>query len=69
MKEWFTVQEVAEQLGTTDRKVQDAVRHLRRVGLVKTMPDPRDERYNLIHSSGVDAIKKALNLDTDSSIA
>lgn len=64
MKEWLTIREIADLLGTNERKVLDAVRTLRRVGLVQTTPDPRDERFTLVHHSGLDAIKKALNIDT-----
>lgn len=69
MKEWLTIEEVAEMLNTTPRKVTDAVRTLRRVGLVQTTPNPRDERFILIHHSGIEAIKKALNIDGNTATA
>lgn len=69
MKEWLTIEEIAEMLNTTPRKVSDAVRTLRRVGLVQTTPNPRDERFILIHHQGLDAIKKALNIDDSTATA
>jgi DNA-binding MarR family transcriptional regulator len=62
MNEWLTIKEIAELIGTTERKVTDTVRTLRRLGLVQTTPDPRDERFTLVHNSGLDAIKRALNI-------
>jgi DNA-binding MarR family transcriptional regulator len=65
MKEWLTFKELADMLGTSERKISESVKTLRRVGLVETTPDPRDERYTLVKASGIPAIKKALNLGSD----
>ena len=62
-KEWFTQKEISDNLGVPYPKVQAAVRALRRMNVIMTTPDPRDERYTLVHQSAIAKISEYLRLN------
>lgn len=67
MQEWLTMKDIADMLGTDVRAVQAAVRTLRRAGVIRTTPNPKDERQVLVHNSGLEAVKRALLFSNDAS--
>jgi DNA-binding MarR family transcriptional regulator len=69
MQEWYTTKEIADMYGVTVRDVQEAVRTLRRAGVISTTPNPKDERQVLVHQSGLDAVKRALLINDGSATA
>jgi|GEM_PF-3519151 len=62
-KEWYTQKEIADNLGINLAKVQGAVRALRRMNAIMTTTDPRDERFTLVHHSGIDQVSIYLRLN------
>ena len=65
MQEWLSLKDIADMLSADVRAVQAAVRTLRRAGVIRTTPNPKDERQILVHNSGLDAVKRSLLIDSD----
>jgi DNA-binding MarR family transcriptional regulator len=59
-KEWYTQQEIADMIGVGLDRVRTTVSTLSKAGVVKTQRDPRDSRYVLVHTSGIQVIKQTL---------
>jgi hypothetical protein len=47
--DWLTQQEIATMTGKDIREVREAVRNLRRAGVIQTTVSPEDERLILVH--------------------
>ncbi len=58
--DWLTQQEIAKMTGKDIREVREAVRNLRRAGVIQTTISPQDERVVLVHKSSLDTLKAAL---------
>jgi hypothetical protein len=58
--DWLTQQEIAEMTGKPIREVREAVRNLRRAGVIQTTVSPDDERVILVHKDSLAAVKAAL---------
>lgn len=58
--DWLTQQEIATMTGKDIREVREAVRNLRRAGVIQTTISPQDERVILVHRSSLDTLKAAL---------
>lgn len=58
--DWLTQQEIATMTGKDIREVREAVRNLRRAGVIQTTISPTDERVILVHRSSLDTLKAAL---------
>lgn len=58
--DWLTQQEIATMTGKDIREVREAVRNLRRAGVIQTTVSPQDERVILVHRSSLDTLKAAL---------
>lgn len=58
--DWLTQQEIATMTGKDIREVREAVRNLRRAGVIQTTVSPADERVILVHRSSLDTLKAAL---------
>lgn len=59
-KEWYTQQEIADEIGVTLDRVRAIVSTLSKAGVIKTQRDARDARYVLVHQSSVPIIKQTL---------
>lgn len=59
-KEWYTQQEIADELGVGLDRVRATVSTLTKAGVIKTQRDTRDSRYVLVHSSSIPIIKQTL---------
>ena len=60
--DWLTQQEIATMTGKDIREVREAVRNLRRAGVIQTTTSPEDERVILVHKSSLDLVKSALRV-------
>jgi len=60
--DWLTQQEIADMTGKDIREVREAVRNLRRAGVIQTTTSPEDERVTLVHRSSLDLVKSALRV-------
>ena len=60
--DWLTQQEIATMTGKDIREVREAVRNLRRAGVIQTTTSPEDERVILVHKSSLDTVKSALRV-------
>jgi DNA-binding MarR family transcriptional regulator len=60
--DWLTQQEIATITGKEIREVREAVRNLRRAGVIQTTTSPEDERVILVHKSSLDLVKSALRV-------
>ena len=58
--DWLTQAEIANMTGKDIREVREAVRNLRRAGVIQTTISPEDERVILVHKSSLDTLKAAL---------
>jgi DNA-binding MarR family transcriptional regulator len=59
-KEWYTQQEIADELSVGLDRVRATVSTLSKAGVIKTQRAPRDSRYVLVHSSSIQVIKQTL---------
>lgn len=59
-KEWYTQQEIADDLNLPLERVRNTVAALDNLGSIRTTRDPRDRRYLLIHTSSLITLRKAL---------
>lgn len=57
---WLMQQEIATMTGKDIREVREAVRNLRRAGVIQTTVSPEDERAILVHKSSLDTLKAAV---------
>lgn len=60
---WLTQKEIAEMLNVPLAKLYPRVSALRKAGVIKTRPDPDDDRLILVHSSGLDVIRRSVGRD------
>jgi hypothetical protein len=58
--DWLTQQEIATMTGKDIREVREAVRNLRRAGVIQTTVSPEDERLILVHKDSLPVVKSAL---------
>jgi DNA-binding MarR family transcriptional regulator len=58
--DWLTQQEIADLTGKTIREVREAVRNLRRAGVIQTTVSLDDERVILVHKGSLDTVRAAL---------
>lgn len=58
--DWLTQQEIATMTGKDIREVREAVRNLRRAGVIQTTVSPQDERLILVHKDSLAVVKSAL---------
>ena len=58
--DWLTQQEIAAMTGKDIREVREAVRNLRRAGVIQTTISPADERVVLVHRNSLATVKAAL---------
>jgi hypothetical protein len=58
--DWLTQQEIATMTGKEIREVREAVRNLRRAGVIQTTVSPEDERVILVHKDSLPVVKSAL---------
>ena len=58
--DWLTQQEIATMTGKEIREVREAVRNLRRAGVIQTTVSPEDERVILVHRDSLPVVKSAL---------
>ena len=58
--DWLTQQEIAAMTGKDIREVREAVRNLRRAGVIQTTVSPEDERLILVHKDSLPVVKSAL---------
>jgi DNA-binding MarR family transcriptional regulator len=58
--DWLTQQEIATMTGKDIREVREAVRNLRRAGVIQTTVSPEDERLILVHKDSLTVVKSAL---------
>jgi DNA-binding MarR family transcriptional regulator len=58
--DWLTQQEIAAMTGKDIREVREAVRNLRRAGVIQTTVSPNDERVILVHKDSLPVVKSAL---------
>jgi DNA-binding MarR family transcriptional regulator len=58
--DWLTQQEIAAMTGKEIREVREAVRNLRRAGVIQTTVSPEDERVILVHRDSLPVVKSAL---------
>ena len=58
--DWLTQQEIATMTGKDIREVREAVRNLRRAGVIQTTVSPEDERVILVHKDSLPVVKSAL---------
>jgi len=58
--DWLTQQEIATMTGKDIREVREAVRNLRRAGVIQTTVSPEDERLILVHKDSLPIVKSAL---------
>lgn len=58
--DWMTQQEIAAMTNKDIREVREAVRNLRRAGVIQTTVSPEDERVILVHKSSLATVKAAL---------
>ena len=58
--DWLTQQEIATMTGKEIREVREAVRNLRRAGVIQTTVSPEDERLILVHKDSLPVVKSAL---------
>jgi DNA-binding MarR family transcriptional regulator len=58
--DWLTQQEIATMTGKDIREVREAVRNLRRAGVIQTTISPEDERLILVHKDSLPVVKSAL---------
>lgn len=58
--DWLTQQEIAAMTGKDIREVREAVRNLRRAGVIQTTISPEDERVVLVHQNSLATVKAAL---------
>jgi DNA-binding MarR family transcriptional regulator len=58
--DWLTQQEIATMTGKDIREVREAVRNLRRAGVIQTAVSPEDERLILVHKDSLPVVKSAL---------
>jgi DNA-binding MarR family transcriptional regulator len=63
MAEWLTQKEIAEMLNVPLTKLYPRVSALRKAGVIKTRPDPDDDRQILVHSSSLDIIRRSVGRD------
>ncbi len=59
-KEWYTQQEIAEELHVTLDRVRATVSTLAKAGVIRTQRDPRDSRYVQVHSSSIPVVRQTL---------
>jgi DNA-binding MarR family transcriptional regulator len=57
---WLTQQKIAEDLQIELNKVRQIVATLSRAGVIKTVRDPRDTRYILVHKDSVPTIRQTI---------
>jgi hypothetical protein len=60
--EWLTQRQIAALTGKELREVREAVRNLRRAGVIQTMASPKDERVMLVHRDALTLVKAALRV-------
>lgn len=58
--DWLTQQEIATMTSKDIRAVREAVRNLRRAGVIQTTVSPEDERLILVHKDSLPVVKSAL---------
>lgn len=58
--DWLTQQEIATMTGKEIREVREAVRNLRRAGVIQTTVSPEDERLILVHKDSLPVVRSAL---------
>jgi len=59
-KEWYTQQEIAEELNVALDRVRATVSTLSKANVIKTQRDPRDSRYVLVHADSVPIVRQTL---------
>jgi DNA-binding MarR family transcriptional regulator len=57
---WMTQEEIANKLNVPIDRVRNVVPGLAKAGVIQTMRNPLDNRYVLVHESGIEIIRKAI---------
>lgn len=65
--EWYTIQEIADDLGITITKLYPVINNLKIAGVIRTTPNPLDRRLLLIHVSSLPIIRRAFTIPNDGS--
>lgn len=65
-EEWYTLREIAALWGIDVQRIYPAVLTLRRIGAIRLLEDPADERTKLVHADSIPTIAKALRYNVDS---
>ena len=61
-KEWYTIQELAEEWGISYSKLRAAVDALSNISAIKTRPRPGDNRTQEINKDSLDTLRRAAGL-------
>ena len=59
-KDWYTQQEIANELNVALDRVRATVSTLSKAGVITTQRDSRDSRYVLVHKDSIPVIRQTL---------